>query len=453
MVAERVCARIMAEVNGLVEGIFAWCGSGEKDKPFYAVEHKGAETGREFARRLVQALVEASGTGYCGARHVDAQGVERDFKGYAEKTYQTLLGPVTVRSAAYYRKGAEPETVYPARERFGLGDGDYSQGLEEAVVLAGVEDVYRKGLKLVNRLTGARVSVHKAETTVASWGAQAKARVAADLERPKTPQERIAATRPVSGTRMCAVTDGTSIRTTAGWRDGKLVGIYTFDEKGQKKDLVAYAATLHYAENYGDLAWWLMERTGASRAEVLVWLGDGATWIRTQQELLAPHAVAIVDFYHAADRLWKVGRALHPRAEREAKRWSQKWIRNLYNGKVQTLIQELHARAAPLAPPPSPCAEDDPRKVLADAPRYFVHNADRMAYAQYRALGYPIGSGVAESACRHLVGVRMKRTASMEWTEENAEALLQLRCLSASEYWDEFWGLDKLWQVIHARAA
>jgi hypothetical protein len=453
MVAERVREQIMTKVVALVEGIFAWWMTGEKDKPFYTLEHKGAETGREFARGLVQALVDGSGTGLCGARQVDGHGVERVFKGYAEKTYQTLLGPVTVRSAVYYRKGAGPETVYPARERFGLGEGDYSQGLEEAVVLAGVDDVYRKGLKLVNRLTGAQVSVHKAETTVASWGAKAKARVAADLKRPKTPQERIAATRPVPGTRMCVTTDGTSIRTTAGWRDAKLLGIYTFDEKGKKKDLVAYAATLHYAENYGDLAWWLMERTGASRAETLVWLGDGAPWIRNQQQFLAPHAVSIVDFYHAADRLWKVGRALHPRAEREAKRWSQKWIRNLYTGKVQALIKELQTRAAPLGLPPSQCAEDDPRKVLADAPRYFVNNADRMAYSKYRVLGYPIGSGVAESACHHLVGVRMKRTASMEWAEENAEAVLQLRCLSASEYWDEFWGLDKLWQIIHARAA
>lgn len=453
MVAERVRAQIMAKVGGLVEGILAWWMGGEKNKPFYTVEHKGAEVGREVARELVQMLVDAAGTGYCGTRQVDAQGVEREFKGYAEKTYQTLLGAVRVRSAVYYRKGAEPETVYPARELFGLGDGDYSPGLEEAVVLAGVDDVYRQGLKLVNRLTGARVSVHKAETTVASWGAEAKARVAADLERRETTRERIAATRLVPGRRMCVTTDGTSVHTTAGWRDAKVVGIYTFDEKGKKKDLVAYAATLHYTENYGDLAWWLMERTGASRAESLVWLGDGAPWIRNQQEILAPHAVAIVDFHHASDRLWAAGRALHPQAEREAKRWSQKWIRNLYNGKAQALIKELEAQAARLGPPPPQCAEDEPRKVLADAARYFANNADRMAYAKYRALGYPIGSGVVESACRHLVGVRMKRTASMEWTEENAEALLQLRCLSTSEYWDEFWGLDKLWQTIRARAA
>ena len=60
---------------------------------------------------------------------------------------------------------------------------------------------------------------------------------------------------------------------------------------------------------------------------------------------------------------------------------------------------------------------------------------------------------MAESACKHLVGVRMKRTATMEWDEESAEAMLQLRCLSASGYWEEFWGLDKLWRIIRARAA
>jgi len=66
MVPERVRAQIMAKVVGLVEGVLAWWMSGEEDKPFYAVEHKGAEVGREFARQLVQAVVQGLGTGYSG---------------------------------------------------------------------------------------------------------------------------------------------------------------------------------------------------------------------------------------------------------------------------------------------------------------------------------------------------------------------------------------------------
>jgi hypothetical protein len=386
---------------------------------------------------------------------VGRDGQERLFSRYAEKTYQTVVGPVTVRAAMYHRKGASPSCVYPLREQWGLGDGEYSPGMEEVIVLAGVGDVYREALKLVNRLTGATVSVHKAETAVAAWGADAKAKTRAESQQPESPVERIAATRPVKGLRMCVTTDGTSVQTTEGWRDAKLMASYCFDGEGEKTGPAAYAATLHYQEDYSEWVWRLMERTRASRAEVLVWLGDGASWIWNQQALVAPHAVAIVDFFHGSDRLWNVGRALHRAAggEAAAKRWSQKWIRNLYQGKVRSLVRELATHLPRLGTPPPDCSEDDPRKTLADPHRYFVNNAERMQYAVYRAKGYPIGSGVVESAARHLVGIRMKRTATMAWHEDSAEAMLQLRALCASGDWDRFWGHDKLWELIHARAA
>ncbi len=76
-----------------------------------------------------------------------------------------------------------------------------------------------------------------------------------------------------------------------------------------------------------------------------------------------------------------------------------------------------------------------------------------MRYDAYRAKGYPIGSGVVESSCRHIVGLRMKRTATMKWTEANAQAMVQLRCLTAGGEWDRFWGFDELWKHIRRLAA
>jgi len=453
MVIERVRETIMAKVGAFVESALRAAKSGEEC--LYVLEHKAQSLGREVARLTLQGVVDAEGTGYCGQRHVGKDGVERSFKGYVKKTYQTLVGPVRVRCAVYSKKGAAPSCAFPLRERLGLGTGEYSRGMEEVVVLAGVGDVYREALKLIERLTGTGVSVRKAETAIAHWGAEAKAKVKAELKRPESTVERIAATRPVKGSRMCVTTDGVSVRTTRGWRDTKLIGSYAFDRKGDKLGQATYAGTLNYQEDYSDLVWRLMEQTGASRAETLVWLGDGASWIWNQQAIVAPHAVAIVDFYHASDRLWKVGRALHAGAgaARAANAWSQKWIRNLYNGKVHSVIKELALHTGRLGPPPPGASEEEPHKVLADAHRYFVNNAARMDYARYRAHGYPIGSGVAESACRHVVGVRMKRTAAMAWHEDNAEALVQLRCVCASAQWDRFWGLDALWDAIRARAA
>ena len=39
---------------------------------------------------------------------------------------------------------------------------------------------------------------------------------------------------------------------------------------------------------------------------------------------------------------------------------------------------------------------------------YFTNQASRMAYDRYRAAGWDIGSGMVESACKHLIAAREK---------------------------------------------
>jgi len=61
-----------------------------------------------------------------------------------------------------------------------------------------------------------------------------------------------------------------------------------------------------------------------------------------------------------------------------------------------------------------------------------------MDYPTYRAQGLPIGSGVVESSCKHVVADRMKRTG-MRWDEDGGESLLALRCLDLNGRWDSLW--------------
>jgi len=443
---------IVAKFVEFVEGIFAASRDWPEQDQLYVAEHTVRAAMLEMARIVLQKVVDSKRGGHRGQRWVDAEGQERTFKQYVTRLVETVVGVIKVRAAQYHGAEAEPRTMVPHYQELGLPSGRYSRGMEELIALAGAQDVYREGLKLLNRLTGAAVSVHKAETTAGSWGTEAKERVHADLERPESPAERIEATRPVAGLRQCITVDGVSVQTPGRWREAKLVAGYAFDAKGRKDGSVLYAGSLHYAEDFGDLVWHVMEQTRASRAEDLAWLGDGAAWIWKLQETVAPHAVPIVDFYHAHERLGILGRALHPQATK-ARRWSRKWIKNLYLGKVNALIRALDRLRKERGEPPKGCRDDEPRKLLADAHRYFVRNAHRMDYAAYRAKGYPIGSGVVESSCRHIVGLRMKRTATMKWTERNAEAMIQLRCLRASGEWDRFWGFDKLWAHIRASVA
>ncbi len=60
-----------------------------------------------------------------------------------------------------------------------------------------------------------------------------------------------------------------------------------------------------------------------------------------------------------------------------------------------------------------------------------------MKYDEYLAAGYPIGSGVVEGACRHLVKDRMEQTG-MRWRIEGAQAILSLRAIYVNDDWDAF---------------
>ncbi len=70
---------------------------------------------------------------------------------------------------------------------------------------------------------------------------------------------------------------------------------------------------------------------------------------------------------------------------------------------------------------------DEAAKTLETERGYFRANAERMRYSTYRDQGLSVGSGVVESAAKHLVQQRMKR-AGMRWSELGARAILHLRC-------------------------
>ena len=73
---------------------------------------------------------------------------------------------------------------------------------------------------------------------------------------------------------------------------------------------------------------------------------------------------------------------------------------------------------------------------------YFQTNRHRMRYGEFRALGYPIGSGTVESACKQVIGARLKQ-AGMCWSKAGAQAVLNLRTQLLSGRWDTIWPLTR----------
>jgi hypothetical protein len=138
----------------------------------------------------------------------------------------------------------------------------------------------------------------------------------------------------------------------------------------------------------------------------------------------------ILDIVHVASYVWRAAKVFHTHREHQEAFVRDRLLRIL-QGDVKGVIQGLRQMAT--------------RRQLAGAARteintvcgYFTTHTPRMQYDQYLAAGCPIATGVIEGACRHLVKDRMERSG-MRWTQLHAQAMLDLRAVHQSSYWDNF---------------
>ncbi len=209
-------------------------------------------------------------------------------------------------------------------------------------------------------------------------------------------------------------------------RLGRSVHVWVDRPKG----LISYVAGLWPAASFGVRLYAEALARGLERASEVVILGDGAPWIWKLAEEHFPGAIQILDFHHAQEYLWEAANALWGVGSAKAKEWVADQIeRHLIKGDVSGLIEAL-AGLAPVAAP-----EGQDKSAPERAIEYFEHNATRMNYPEYRARGLEIGSGIAESSGRRVVGVRCKQPG-MRWCEEGLSAIVGLRARVLSNRYD-----------------
>lgn len=171
-----------------------------------------------------------------------------------------------------------------------------------------------------------------------------------------------------------------------------------------------------------------MIRRGVDPAvEGLVCLGDGAPGIWSQYALHFPHRVEILDWYHACEHLWATGNGVFGEGTQQAKGWVEAQEGLLWEGKVEEVVANLVALSQ------GPGGEAAQEQI-----HYFQTNKERMRYHQFRAQGYPIGSGSVESACKRLIGARLKGSG-MRWSKQGSQSVLALRAAKLSNRWEEAW--------------
>jgi len=146
--------------------------------------------------------------------------------------------------------------------------------------------------------------------------------------------------------------------------------------------------------------------------------GEKLAWIR------------IVDYYHAAQRIWTMAEALFGKDDPAGRAWARRMCRVLK--KPSGPFRVLHSAAAlrKRRKKLSKSRADEFRKAY----QYIRRRTKLMQYHDYKRLNLPIGSGVTEAACKTIVTQRLK-LSGMRWMKQGAQTILNLRVVFLSGIW------------------
>ena len=378
--------------------------------------------------QLLQAGLAARGTGRLSDDAVCRCGQVVRLEGYRPKTVQTLLGWITVRRA-YYRCRCCGRNQVPLDAHLGLRRDSHSAGVRRLASRLGALLPFAPAASTLAETAGVQLS---ASTVRALTGQVGTAREQAITTAVATAWAEGWDAVPAAPPARCYVAmDGVRILSTDGQGREAKVGMMVPVQQtatGEQRGAARYTASFETAADFGRrLALLAHAQQGEAAGEVAV-LGDGAAWIWNLASEHFPGAVQIVDWFHASERVWELGRVLYGSETAQTELWVSQQLARLAAGEAASLAAEWQEL---------PCRGE--AALVRDAQvTYFTNQAERMAYAQYRAAGWDIGSGMIESACKRLIGQRQKGPG-MRWSEPGAQAVTNVRLLLFNEEWPDYW--------------
>jgi len=349
----------------------------------------------------------------------------------------SALGPVRLERAYYHCRRCRTGHC-PLDAALRLAGGDLTPAAEELVSLAGLLTSFAEAAqKVLPRLAGLRLAESTAERTAEAAGARLARRRAAgevfgparDWPWPGDAQGRACAYVSVDAT-------GVGMQGENGAAaEGRMACVGLVFSPGERRRPARERALagLYGLPELGEQLRRQAAQVGMDRAEVWVALTDGGAGLEDFMRVYFPRAECVLDFYHAAEHLNDLAKALHPGDEAGASAAAGTWCHALkHEGGAAVLAAlgalDLRGRKA------------DARERHRQVTGYLRGNVHRMDYPRYLANGWLIGSGHVEAACKAVVGQRLKGNG-MRWSEAGADAVCHLRALFKSEkgQWDAFW--------------
>jgi hypothetical protein len=226
--------------------------------------------------------------------------------------------------------------------------------------------------------------------------------------------------------------DGTTVHETDGWHECKVSTIFFEDDHIRRS---YYVGRLDNSEDFGWHVWLSACRCGLRRAREVIYLGDGAGWIRTEHYRHFGRATFIIDFYHACEHIWDCGKKLFGEGTKATEQWVKRHLDLLWDGWTKKLLDDLSEHRKRY--------RSDKTEAIDTLIRYISTNQEQMRYDVFRSRGYYIGSGSVEGACKNVVGKRLKQSG-MIWTRLGSSSVLALRVCWLNDEWEQLWRIKPL---------
>jgi hypothetical protein len=390
-----------------------------------------------LGREALQGLVDMVGTGK-SIEPVECPKCEKKmaFVRYQQKWVQTLLGAIRPERAYYHC--AECKRGYvPLDDQLGLGPDSLSGELEQALCLLVARMPLEETANTLQRLLKVEVddnTVQRAAQRVGSeMVAQQKRRAEQAWREAQPPQMEV----EEAPERLYISVDGTTAHLQEGWKEVKVAAIYETEAQVQadgttkvKAVHITYVVSFEDAQTFARHVYLEAARRGIEQAQEVIVLGDGAEWIWNRIARFCNRPVEIVDFYHASEHVWNAGQALYGEGTDETEQWVTQQLDQLLEQGPQSVIDSFEKSAAD--------ASAAVKAAVAQERNYLDKHKRRMQYPTLREAGYHIGSGSVESACKRIIGARLKQ-AGMIWSREGAEAIAHMRAAFLCNRWDPFW--------------
>jgi hypothetical protein len=391
-------------------------------------------------------------------RTYEVDGLAYPYRGQRQRQYVSLFGEVTVGRASYWSKAKEG--LFPLDEQLSLPERSFSDLVQERVSELTVMMSYEEATRLFSKWFGWDLHRRPGQQVNVDHAAQ----VSTYYEARSTPEP------PAQNTILVVSADGKGLPMTrqdspppearrgrgqkkTAKKEATVTAVYTIEPYPRDVDDIIRALVPDemlapsslpprpkpsHKRVFGTLdgqqvAFEQLAHQVAKRdsdgIHHYVALTDGNRGLKNRVQQDLPEFTLILDIIHVTEYLWDAANVLLGETHPMREVWMRDALRCVLDDELDQLLKHLDYQFDGLT--------KHQQSTLQKVIRYLNNNRESMQYQTYLAHGYPIGTGVIEGACRHLVKDRFEQ-AGMRWSKQGAQVMLDLRSVYLNGDWDDF---------------